>query len=212
MGGPTGVFIKNRIVVSIKPDQPATFHDSVDWMYQVACFLSMAAGRAQGIDHIHVTTTEVIDDIPQSLTIRPSYRWKASDKSEKHKPHPGDVPLDPIQHRAEFDAVLADWIGRHSGWRVARSRYLDCIRKANKYGPERTFPSNPDASSKETIIQDIHSCPDTPHPGAVSETRPGKQLPLVMRWARDERCLSQACQAVLEFMQRHPIRHHLGTI
>src|SRR3546814_18455292 len=26
-----------------------------------------------------------------------------------------------------------------------------------------------------------------------------------MRWARDERRLSQACQAVLEFMPRHPI-------
>src|SRR3546814_6163829 len=26
-----------------------------------------------------------------------------------------------------------------------------------------------------------------------------------MRWALDERRLSQACQAVLEFMQRHPI-------
>src|SRR3546814_17353378 len=26
-----------------------------------------------------------------------------------------------------------------------------------------------------------------------------------MRWERDERRLSQACQAVLEFMQRHPI-------
>lgn len=137
MGGPTGVFIKNRIVVSIEPDQPATFHDSVDWMHQVACFFSMAAGRAQGIDHIHVTTTEVIDDIPQSLTIYPSFRWKASDKSDQHKPYPGDVPLDPIRHRAEFDAVLVNWISRHSCWRAARSRYLDCMRKANKYGPER---------------------------------------------------------------------------
>jgi Tn3 transposase DDE domain len=26
-----------------------------------------------------------------------------------------------------------------------------------------------------------------------------------MRWAGDERRLAQACQAVLEFMQRHPI-------
>ena len=137
IGGATGVFIKNQIVVSIEPDQPATFHDSVDLMYQVACFLSMAAGRAQGIDHIDVTTTDVTDDIPQSLTIHPSFRWKASDKSEQHKPHPGDVPLDPIRHRAEVDAVLVNWIGRHSGWRAARSRYLDCMRKANKYGPER---------------------------------------------------------------------------
>ncbi len=136
-GGPTGVFIKNRIVVSIEPDQPMTFHESLARMYNVACFLSMAAGRAQGVDHVHVTATEVIDDIPHSLAIYPSYRWKVSDKSEQNKPHPGDVPLDPIRHRDEFDGVLADWIGRHSGWRVARWRYMECMRKANKYGPER---------------------------------------------------------------------------
>ena len=137
MGGPEGVFIKNRIIVSIEPDEPVPFNDAVDRMYGVACFLSMVAGRAQGIDHIHVTTTEVIDDIPQSLAISPSYRWKASNKSDQYKPHPGDVPLDPIQHRPEFDVVLADWVARHSGWRVARGRYLECMRKANKYGPER---------------------------------------------------------------------------
>jgi len=137
IGGPTGVFIKNRIVVSIEPEQPVTFRDAVDGMYDVACLLSMAAGRAQAIDNVYVTTTEVIDDIPQSLTVHPSHRWKAGDKSEQHKPHPGDVPLDPIRHRAEFEAVVADWIYRHSGWRVARWRYLDCMRKANKYGPER---------------------------------------------------------------------------
>ena len=136
-GGPTGVFIKNRIVVSIDPEQPVTFHESMDRMYQVACFLSMAAGRTQGVVHVHVATTEVTDGIPQSLTICPSYRWKASGKSEQHKLHPGDVPLDPIRNRAEFDAVLADWIGRHSGWRVARHRYLECMRRANKYGPDR---------------------------------------------------------------------------
>lgn len=137
MGGPTGVFIKNRIVVSIKPDQPVAFYDAVNAMHDVACFLSMAAGRAQGIDHISVTTTEVVDDIPQMLTIHPSYRWKPSDKSKQSEPQPGDVPLDPIQHRAEFDSVLANWIGRHNGWRVARWRYLECLRKANRYGPER---------------------------------------------------------------------------
>jgi len=137
LGGPTGVFIKNRIVVSIEPEQPVTFHESMDRMYQVACFLSMAAGRTQGVDHVHVTTTEVTDGIPQSLTICPSYRWKATDKSEQHKPHPGDVPLDPIRNRAEFDAVLANWIDRHRGWRVARHRYLECMRRANKYGPDR---------------------------------------------------------------------------
>lgn len=137
LGGPTGVYIKNRIVVSIESTHPVTFDESIDRMYQVACFLSVAAGRAQGVDHVHVTTTEVIDDIPQLLRIWPSHRWKVADKSEQHKPHPADVPLDPIAHRPEFNAVLADWISRHSGWRDARGRYLECMRSANEYGPDR---------------------------------------------------------------------------
>lgn len=137
MGGPTGIFMKNRIVVSIEPDQPVTFREAVGRMYDASCFLSVAAGRVQGIDHIYVTTTEVVDDIPQSLTVYPSYRWKANDNGEPHKPHPGDVPLDPIRHRAEFDAVLSNWICRHSGWRVARLRHLGCMRKANNYDTER---------------------------------------------------------------------------
>jgi hypothetical protein len=137
IGGPTGVYIKNRIVVSIEPDHPVTFYEAVRCMYDVTCFLSVAAGRAQGVDHIHVTTTEVAGEIPQSLTVHPSYRWKAKDKIEQHKPHFGDVPLDPIRHRAEFDAVLSNWISRHAGWRVARFRYLGCMRKANKYDTER---------------------------------------------------------------------------
>jgi len=33
-----------------------------------------------------------------------------------------------------------------------------------------------------------------------------------MRWARDERRLSQACQAVLEFMQRHPIPDYCARL
>lgn len=136
-GGPRGVSIKNRIVVSIEPSQPATFQDSVGWMYEIACFLSMAAGRAQGIDHIQVTADVAGDDAPQYLSIHPSFPWKASDKSEQRRPHPGDVPLDPIRHRAEFDTVLADWVSRHSGWRVARLSYLNCLRKGNNYGPER---------------------------------------------------------------------------
>lgn len=136
-GGPRGVFIKNRIVVSIEPDQPVTFQESISRMYQIACFLSMAAGRAQGVDHISISTTEVVDDVPQSLSIYPSFGWKVSDKSEQREPHPRDVPLDPIRYRAEFAAVLADWTNRHSGWRVARLSYLNCMRKGSSYSPER---------------------------------------------------------------------------
>ncbi|PHM20675.1 MAG: hypothetical protein CK604_07125 [Curvibacter sp. PD_MW3] len=137
MGGPTGIFMKNRIVVSIDPESPIVFDEAVGRMYDVANFLSVVAGRVQSIEHVHVTTTEVNDDITQSLAIHPSLSWGAEGEIEKNKPHPGDVPLDPIRRYAEFDSVLTDWISRHSGWRVARSRYLECIRQENKYGPDR---------------------------------------------------------------------------
>lgn len=166
-GGPTGIVIKNRIVVSIEPDHPMTFREAVDHMYDVAGFLSVAAGRTQGIEHIHVTTTEVIDDIPHLLTVHPSYRWKANNKVEQHKPHPGDVPLDPIRHRAEFDAVLSNWISRHTGWRLARSRYLGCLRKANRYDTGRLVA----AANMFDILPEDAVPLSTELPGDLAATR-----------------------------------------
>jgi hypothetical protein len=137
LGGPAGVFIKNQIVVSIEPLQPVTFENAVGAMYDMASFLSMAAGRAQAIDHIHVTTTEDVDKINRLFDIFPSYRWKLSDRGHKHKPHPGDVPLDPINRPTEYEAVLINWMSRHHGWHPARWRYMECLRKANSYDPAR---------------------------------------------------------------------------
>lgn len=136
MGGPSGFYMKNRIAVSIEPDSPIAFDTAVERMYEMCCFLSVAAGRAQGIERIDISTVELINGIPQMMQIHPSYQWKTKDV-EHHRPHPGDVPLNPIDHRAEFDTVLADWLRRHSGWRAARGQYLGCLRKGNKYGVDR---------------------------------------------------------------------------
>jgi hypothetical protein len=137
MGGPSGVFIKNRIVVSINPEQAITFDDAINRMHELARFLSMAAGRVQGVEHIYINTTEVTNDAAQPLAIYPTFRWKTRDKDEQREPHPGDVPLDPLRHPAEFEAVLTDWIRRNNGWRLARARYIACQGKAHKYDVDR---------------------------------------------------------------------------
>lgn len=137
LGGPTGVFVKNHIVVSVEPVRPVTFSVAIDNMHEVVDFLSVAAGRTQGISQIQITTTESLDERPQSLTIHPSLLRKVRKNDEQHKPHPGDIPLDPIQRPIEFKTVLSNWIDRHSDWRVARARYLGCLRKANKYSVDR---------------------------------------------------------------------------
>lgn len=85
MGGPSGVFIKNRIMISVEPDIPVTFEAAMDLMYEVCCFLSVAAGRAQGIEHIRVFTTNSVDGVPQMLDVHPSYRWMAGGGGDHFK-------------------------------------------------------------------------------------------------------------------------------
>ena len=137
MGGPAGVYIKNRMVVSIEPSEPATFSESLQRMYDIGCFLSVVAGRAQGIKHIQLETSQSVDGVPVVLSVFPCFPWKTGRKSEYYKPHPGDVPLDPIHAPEEFRAVLANWVERHESWHTARTRYLGCLRKGNNYDFDR---------------------------------------------------------------------------
>lgn len=64
MGGPEGVYIKNRIVVSIEPFAPTTFETAMNSMHEVCCFLALAAGRSQSIERIDISTTEMLDGHP----------------------------------------------------------------------------------------------------------------------------------------------------
>jgi hypothetical protein len=101
------------------------------------------------------------------LRIHQSYRWKSGGGGKTFKPHPADVPLDPINHKTEFCAVMTDWIDRHKGWRVARVRYHECLRKANKYGPERLVA----AANMFDILPVTALPPNTPLEDELAKTR-----------------------------------------
>lgn len=138
MGGPNGVFIKNQMVVSLVPDFPVTFHDAIDRMLVVADFLSVIAGRQQGINDIRLQTVTSDDQARSSLSVY----WSHVPKSHKSnidylKPSPGSVPLDPIQRPEEFSGVLKNWIRREAEWRPSRIRYVSCLSKGNHYDVDR---------------------------------------------------------------------------
>ena len=137
LGGPGGVYIRNRIGISIEPETPVAFDQALERMHDLASFLSMTAGRRQGLNHIHMVTTYGTDESPLYVEAHPSYRTKDPKDLEQYKPHPADVPLDPIRHAEEFRAVLTDWLHRHERWRAARVRYLDCLRKDDVYDADR---------------------------------------------------------------------------
>ena len=167
MGSPSGASIKNRIVVSIQPESAISFDIAIDRMYEVCCFLSTVAGRIQGIEEVAINMNESVDGVPQRLRIHQSYRWKTGGGGKTFKPHPADVPLDPINHKNEFCAVISDWIQRHESWRVARGRYLECLRKANKYGAERLVA----AANMFDILPETALPPNTPLEEELAKTR-----------------------------------------
>ena len=136
-GGPDGLNIRNRMTIAIELANPIALEEAIYRIDSVTCFLSMAAGRAQGVQGIQVLTSASNDDDAAFLSVHASFPPSMGPKVDAHKPHPADVPFDPIHRRSEFEAALANWIQRHEGWRFARSRYVDCIRNGNQYGTDR---------------------------------------------------------------------------
>lgn len=134
-GGCSGVNIKNRMVVSIEFNEPVPFDEAINRISVVSGFLSATAGRVQEIYGIEVSTSAAEDELP--LHVHSSFQWKKSGKYGHRKPHPADVPLDPIGHRAEFEAVLTSWVAKHESWAIARAQYFGCMRKGNKYSTSR---------------------------------------------------------------------------
>ncbi len=76
MGGPDGIFIKNRMVVSLEPDSPVTFVEAIDRMMVVARFLSVIAGRRQGIHDIQLQTAASDEQVWRPLSVYWSYAPK----------------------------------------------------------------------------------------------------------------------------------------
>jgi len=139
IGGPGGFFMKNTIYILIEPHHPITFEDAMDRVACVTRFLSAAAGRMQGIADIQIRLAGVHDDVRRdSLRVYQSYALKAEKSSDSQRtPSPGDVPLDPVRRRDEFNTVIKYWIEHDRERRTARVRYLSCLQKGNSYSVDR---------------------------------------------------------------------------
>lgn len=139
MGGPNGVFIKNRIMVTVTPVMPVAFDDCIERTMTMFRFITLLAGRKQGIKSVCLDIAAESDQPRAPLRLSWSFAprgYKQKDKTIE-KPHPSDIPLDAIRRPEEFTSVLKYWVDRDSSWRIARVRYNECLRKGNSYGPDR---------------------------------------------------------------------------
>nr|VFK50635.1 MAG: hypothetical protein BECKTC1821D_GA0114238_11157 [Candidatus Kentron sp. TC] len=168
MGGPNGVFIKNRMVVSLNMGSPVTFREAFDRMLIVVDFLSVIAGRRQDINAIRLQTMISDDQARSPLSVYWSHAPKSREsKTDYLKPHPGSVPLDPIRRPEEFSGVLKNWICRKAGWRTPRIRYVSCLSKGNQYDVDRLVA----AANMFDILPAEAVPPPTPLPDDLAKSQ-----------------------------------------
>jgi hypothetical protein len=137
IGGPRGVRIDNEIWISITPESPVTFDSAVDRLMRLLRFLAVAVGRKQNLPQFALKVGSIAP--PQALKVHWSNHPRRIDDvlGERSIPQPGDLPLQPIQHRQEFVAVLKSWLAVDKERQVARIRIHQSLAHQNRYSVDR---------------------------------------------------------------------------
>ena len=135
-GGPEGVYIDNKVVISIHKKERMTFTEALDAIQYMRCFLSMAAGRAQTADNIRLILEQSHDDVPKAVDLYQSFSHKGT-RGDLNKPDARDIPFDPVRRPDEFNQSIQNWLVRHSTWKNARIRYPGCLEKTPMYDIDR---------------------------------------------------------------------------
>lgn len=138
MGRASGISMRSAIMVTLAFDNAVTLLDCLDSVRSVARFLSMIAGRKQGVGKTSFSmSNDNAGDRPLELhlTFPPEGPQKALLSGER--PDWFDMPLDPIRRQAEFIAVAKHWFSRNDSWKAARARYQGCLDKENLFDVDR---------------------------------------------------------------------------
>lgn len=141
-GRTAGKLVSNRLHAELQFDSPLNFEESFERLRVFHRFFSLLAGRHQSLDSFQLVLEgkdRVMSEgtrIPAVLDVRWRFAPRMS-KVEAHEPHPGDIPLCPVRRRDEFAEVTRRWIQRDQAWRSARTRYANCVAKADLYDTDR---------------------------------------------------------------------------
>lgn len=158
MASPRGVQISSQMVVTFEPVPGSTFRNSIEKTLILLRFLSLLAGRSQGIKFIQLELSGKDSLHHTPLQLYWSHAPKRPETQNKYtyeRPHPGDIPLNAIHRPDEFSSVLQDWIARDSQWKISRARYSECLEKGNYYNVDRLvaaanmFDILPDAAAPQ---------------------------------------------------------------
>jgi hypothetical protein len=140
LGGPTGVQVENKIVITIAPKDEIVFEEAIARTLIMVAYFGLLVGRPQRVLELYLRTTPE-SDMQMPLRVYWSMPPKRRPSHEKRNPHPADVRLDAVRQPEMFSRVLANWLERHQEWRDARQRFFDSFAKQRRYPIDRLTAS-----------------------------------------------------------------------
>ena len=140
LGGPTGVHLKNRIIVSIAFQEEVAFHEAIYRTSRLLEYLGMMVGRPQNLLQLYMRVGKD-GESPIMLDVYWSLVPERNPSDESEKPHPADALLDAARNPEEFSRVLANWLDRQEEWRDARWQFFNSFAKQRHYDIDRLIGS-----------------------------------------------------------------------
>lgn len=139
-GGPTGVWLKNTISVTIAFQQELAFENAIFRMTTLLRYLGVLIGRPQNILDLSLRVREDTQ-APNILQVYWSFPPRRDPSKERGNPHPADVLLNVIDDPTQFSSVLASWLERQESWHDARVRFFNSFAEQRQYDIDRLIGS-----------------------------------------------------------------------
>jgi hypothetical protein len=140
LGGPEGVRLKNRIVITLAFKEAVIFEDPISSVALLLAYFGMLVGRPQNLLELSIRV-QSDGELPTILGVYWSTPPKREQSFEARKPHPADVLMDGARKPEDFSSVMANWLERQQQWRDARRRFFGTFAEQRRYSLDRLIGS-----------------------------------------------------------------------
>jgi len=126
--------------ISISFVQPIKFSEAINRILGVRHFLSVIAGRPQGVAglKVHTVTTEVgIEHARNWLKVYWSISPMESHYVQRIRLNDFDLPVHAVRDNHQFASIFQKWFARYEDLRVPRYRYIECMEYGADYNVAR---------------------------------------------------------------------------
>jgi ApeA N-terminal domain 1 len=136
MGGPSGIFIKNTISITIGFDTPTNLETAFHRVLALVRFFELIIGRQQNVLDLGVVLGDGASS-DQYLSMDYSMGLKRDEAKGEQKPHPTDILLSAIEEPALFTNVLSAYLERDEEWNTPRARFTSKLNQRYSYDVDR---------------------------------------------------------------------------